>query len=170
MVTVEQYLSTEYDPDVEFVDGVLIEKSTGEYDHARLQLAIGAYLLNRESEWGIHVSTDPRTQVLPTRFRLPDVCVQSGSEPSGQILTEPPFLCIEILSKDDRADDVQEKIDEYLSFGVPWIWTVHHRKRLAYIHYAGGMQKAADGVLWTKNPELSVPLAEVWPKWTLTER
>jgi len=166
LVSVEEYLSTSYDPDLEYLDGELVERNVGEKDHGRLQALIAAYLINREAQWGICTYTDTRTQVLPARFRLPDICVVLGPETGEQIIRTPPFLSIEILSKDDRAEDIQEKIEEYLAFGVHYVWIINHRKRLAYVHTSGGITKAEGGVLRTSNPDIVVPLAEVWPKWT----
>ena len=166
LVSVEEYLSTSYDPDVEYVDGELIERNVGEKDHGRLQLLIGAYLAKHEAKWGITAYTDTRTQILPTRFRLPDLCVVLGQDEEGQILRKPPFLCIEILSKDDRAADIQEKIEEHLAFGVKYVWIINHLNRLAYVHTATGATKAEGGILKTADPEIIVPLATVWPKWT----
>ena len=103
--------------------------------------------------------------MLPTRFRLPDICVVRGREVEDQVLSKPPFLCIEILSKDDRAADIQEKIEEYLAFGVQYVWIINHRNRLAYVHTAAGATRAEGGVLKTADPDIIVPLATVWPKW-----
>ena len=166
LVSVEEYLSTSYHPDVEYVDGELVGRNVGEKDHGRLQLLIGAYLAAHESEWSITTYTDTRTQILPTRFRLPDLCVVRGPDGDDQILRTPPFLCIEILSKDDRAADIQEKIEEYLAFGVKYVWIINHRDRLAYVHTATGATRAESGVLKTADPEITVPLATIWPKWT----
>ena len=49
---------------------------------------------------------------------------------------------------------------------MKYVWIINHRRRLAYVHTATGMTKAADGVLKTADPEIVVPLATVWPKWT----
>ena len=165
MISVEEYLSTSYDPDVEYVDGELVERTGGETHHGRLECLIGSYLCKHETEWGITGYIAVRTKVLPTRFRLPDICVVLGPDGEDQILREPPFLCIEILSKDDRAADIQEKIEEYLAFGVKYIWIINHRNRLAYVHTAAGMTRAEGGILKTADPDIIVPLATVWPKW-----
>src|ERR1035438_8908962 len=101
-VTIQEYLSTSYRPDCDYVDGEVQERNVGEIDHSGLQLAIGSYFYTRRKEWGISAYTEQRVQVSPTRFRIPDVCVILG-EPTGQILREPPFICIEILSPDDRV-------------------------------------------------------------------
>jgi hypothetical protein len=34
LVSLEEYLSTSYDPDVEFVDGVLVERNVGDWLHS----------------------------------------------------------------------------------------------------------------------------------------
>jgi hypothetical protein len=33
-VSVEEYLNTSYDPDVEFVDGVLVQRNVGDWLHS----------------------------------------------------------------------------------------------------------------------------------------
>ena len=168
LVSVEQYLSTSYDPDVQYVDGELVGRNVGETDHSRLQLMIGAYLASHEQEWGISAYPECRIQILPKRFRVPDLCVVLGPETQDQIIRTPPFLCIEILSKDDRAEDIQEKIEEYLAFGVKYVWIVNRRKRLAYVHTALGMTRAEDGILKTTNPNIVVSLSAIWSKWSRT--
>lgn len=89
----------------------------GEKDQSRLQTLLAAYLVNRESEYGITAFMAQRIQISPSRFRVPDICVVLGAEPQEQIFTTPPFLCVEILSPDDRMSRIQSKIDDFLSFG-----------------------------------------------------
>jgi len=99
-------------------------------------------------------------QVKPTRFRMPDICVVAGPEPHEQILTSPPFACIAILSKDDRWSEVQERVDDYLSFGVRHVWIIDPRSRKAYLCAAEGMREVAE--LRAANPDLAIPLAAVF--------
>ena len=37
-ITVEEYLNTAYDPDMEYVDGVLVERNVGDWLHALVQV------------------------------------------------------------------------------------------------------------------------------------
>ena len=99
---------------------------------------------------------EQRVQIKPNRFRVPDVCVVAGAEPEEQILTTPPLVCIEIMSKDDRWSQMQEKIDDYLSFGVQHVWVIDPRSRKAYEFTAGGMHEVRE--LRAQNPEIVVPL------------
>src|SRR3954454_8058992 len=117
LVSINEYLSTSYRPDCDYVDGVIVERNVGEFDHSRLQTAIASYFHTRRKELGITVVTEQRVQVSPARFRIPDVCVTLGI-PDEQIFTRPPFICIEILSPDDRLSAMQEKVTDYLDMGV----------------------------------------------------
>ena len=161
MISVEEYLRTSYSPDREYLDGTVVERNLGERDHSKLQAALVSYFFTRRKQWRIHVYPEQRVQVSRTHFRIPDVCVVVGLEPEEQIFTKPPFLCIEILSPDDRAAAMQEKVDEYLAFGVRYVWVLNPRTQRAYIHTADGSHEAK-GVLTTSDPEFSVPLAEIF--------
>jgi Uma2 family endonuclease len=155
LVSVSEYLSTSYRPDCDYVDGVVLERNLGEYDHARLQLEVAAYFHARRKEWGIRVVPEQRVQVSPTRFRVPDVCVVLG-EPPEQIFKTPPFICIEILSKDDRLSGMQDRIADYLNFGVRYVWVIDPRTRKAWRCTMGAISEVSE--LRTENPEIVVPL------------
>src|SRR5438105_3704661 len=100
LVSVEEYLRTGYRPDREYIDGVIEERNLGEFDHARVQGIICGFFYAREKEWNVLAIPELRVQVKPTRFRVPDVSIVVGRGPFEQILTTPPFICIEILSKE----------------------------------------------------------------------
>jgi Uma2 family endonuclease len=162
LISVEEYLATSYRPDCDYVDGKVQERNVGEWDHSRLQLILGAYFLARQKQWGAYAAVEQRVQVKPERFRVPDVCVVLG-EPGEQILTKPPFLSIEILSPEDRMSRVEERIDDYLAMGVPYVWLLNPGTRRAYVATAAeGLREVKDGVLRTANPNFEVPLRELF--------
>ena len=116
-VSVEEYLRTSFsDGDREYVDGRIIQRNLGERDHSRVQRKVIGYFAAREQTLATYCFPAQRVQVKPTRFRVPDVCVYIGAEPAEQVFRTPPFLAVEILSKDDRAGDVAEKIKDYPRF------------------------------------------------------
>ncbi len=163
LIPVDEYLSTSYRPDRDYVDGQLLERNVGEKDHSKLQMLLSAYLHNRRDELGIHVFPEQRVQIKSTRFRVPDVCIVTGEEPQEQIFTSPPFLCVEILSKDDRMSEMQERIKDYLSFGVRYVWVIDPRTKQAYVHTSEASHQVKDAQR-TGDPEIVVPLAELFPK------
>ncbi len=57
-----------------------------------------------------------------------------GERPSGPTIRTPPFLCIEILSPSDRMSEMQERIDDYLEFGVPHVRAIYPMNRRLHLH------------------------------------
>ncbi len=161
MVSVEEYFSTSYSPDCDFVDGQLVDRNAGEWDHSELQLALGSYLLGIRKTNGFYVATEPRVQVSPTRFRIPDICVVLNRRPTTAVFREPPFLCIEILSAEDRASRVRQKIGDYLSLGVQYVWVIDPKTMEASIYSSSGVWEAKDGILFTKDPAITVSLPDL---------
>jgi len=158
LVTPEEYLASSYRPDREYLEGELLERNAGEWDHSQLQARLIVYLSQLSTSEQIHVVPEQRVQVRHSRFRVPDVCVVAGPEPREQILTSPPFLCIEILSRDDRMTEMQERIDDYLQFGVRYVWILDPRVKRAFVFTAKGSQPALES-LQTAEPFLTVPLS-----------
>ncbi len=157
-VSVFDYLHTAYRPDVDYVDGDIEERNLGEYDHARLQGLIYAYLLTREKQWGTITLPEQRVQLSPTRFRVPDITVVRERPKTG-IITEPPILCIEILSPEDTHKRLRARIDDYLGFGVPFVWVIDPEDRRGWVYTPEGAREAPGGVL--SAGDISVPLAEL---------
>ena len=83
-------------------------------------------------------------------------------KPRDRIFSTPPFIAIEILSREDRMSRVRKKIDEYLAFGVTYVWLVDPEERRADVYTASGFYEAKDGVLRTEDPAIEVPLAELF--------
>ncbi|MBI4875463.1 MAG: Uma2 family endonuclease [Acidobacteria bacterium] len=162
LVSVGEYLATVYDPDRDYVDGETVERNMGETEHGGLQAALTGWLYANRKRLGIHVFTETRVQVKPARFRIPDICISSGARPSERILTTPPFLCIEILSPEDRVGRMHERIDDYLSMGVRFVWLIDPASRRGWVYTSEEIREAKDGVLRTAGPDIAVPIAELF--------
>ena len=162
LISVEEYLATSYRPDCDYVDGHIEERNLGEWDQADLQTAVAAYFRMRSKKWGIRTVVEQRVQVSPTRFRIPDVTIILG-DPDGKILRKPPFICIEILSPEDRLKRVQTRIQDYLAMGVRYVWLLDPETRQVYV--ATGVEpfhEFTGEVLTTANPALEIPLREIF--------
>jgi Uma2 family endonuclease len=159
-VSVEEYLSTVYEPDCEYVEGELIERNVGESDHSALQGILIGMLLGQRRAAGVHIFPELRVQVAARRFRVPDITVTTRKI-NGRILREPPFLCIEILSPEDRASRVLVKINDYFSFGVRYVWVIDPEEKAAWSYTSDG-KRESETVLTTDSPRLTLNLAEVF--------
>jgi Uma2 family endonuclease len=161
LIPVEEYLRTVYRPDCDYVDGEVVERNWGERDHGRLQLRLGAYFLARQAQWNTYAIVEQCVQVRPGKFRVPDVCVVLGST-QEQVLTTPPFLCVEILTPEDRMSRLQERIDDYFAMGVANVWVVDPARRCAFYATAAGDLHRVTDALRTNDPVLEIPLSEIF--------
>jgi Uma2 family endonuclease len=153
-VPLEEYLATHYQPDREYVDGVVEERNLGEYDHARLQTKIDGWFDRHEREWGIRVVVEQRMRARATRFRIPDVAVFLHDQAIEQVFTHPPLIAIEVLSPCDTLRSIEAKVNDYLDFGVGHIWIVDPEGPKSWI--------ATRGQLTEGGPRLEVPGTPVY--------
>jgi Uma2 family endonuclease len=107
----------------------------------------------------IVVVTEQRVPVKPERFRVPDILAVRAPAAATPIVEHPPLLCIEILSRDDHRQDMQERIDDYPAFGVPCVWVLNPRTRHGYVYTSEGMREAKDGILRVAGSAIAGPVA-----------
>jgi len=157
LISTSEYLNTSYRPDQELLEGLLVERNVGEYDHSNLQGALVTWMRQRQREWNVRVLPEQRIQVSSTRFRVPDICVVSREQDVEPVFTKPPLLCIEVLSKDDTLRSMQERVDDYLAFGVGHIWVLDPVKRRAYVCVHGDFREPEGQVL--EIPQLPIRIA-----------
>jgi Uma2 family endonuclease len=159
-ISVDEYLHTMYHPDCDYVDGMVEERNLGEVDHGLAQLRLGHFFMGLFRQTGLLPMTEVRMQTSATRLRIPDVAVTRG-KPKEQILTEPPLLCIEILSPEDRMSRMNLRIQEYLDFGVPVVWLVDPAERRVWVYRKTGMKEATDSVS-LDGTDITVPFSEIF--------
>ncbi len=160
LIPVSEYLGQTYDPDREYIEGIIQERNVGEINHSDAQSALNAYI--RFEFPGFWCGVEVRVQVKADRYRIPDVTVVRGGKPTGRIICAPPELAIEILSPDDRAGDVQDKIDDYLGFGVGCVWVIRPETGRAWMHDREGSHEPKDGVLRNAAGDIAVPLSAIF--------
>lgn len=127
LISAEQYLHTSFEHDAEFVNGRIVERPMPTWEHACVQGFLTEELRAIGRRLGLLAVPEQRVKTRPDRFRIPDVCVVA-ERPAGpfgrRIVTTPPHLCVEILSPEDTAVEAMQKVREYLSFGVEWVWVI----------------------------------------------
>ena len=158
-VAVETYLRTTYSPDCEYVDGELLERKVGERPHSLVQSNLVFSIRTRYQQ--LRVWPEQRVQVSPNRFRIPDVSVTIG-DPGTDVFHTPPLVVIEILSKDDSMSLLQEKIDDYLAFGVANVWVIDPRNRRAYVCEPSVIRIVTGDAFEVSEPPIRLPLAELF--------
>jgi Uma2 family endonuclease len=126
-IPVGEYLTSVYDPDVDYVDGELEHRYVDERDHSRVQRRVVRLL--DVSKWFVTVGA--RIRISPTRYRVPDICVYER-EPKELAFGTAPWIVVEILSPEDRMTRMQRKLEDYYTGGCPNIWILDPWIRKAY--------------------------------------
>ena len=146
LTSLDAYLNMSYRPDREYLDGEIVERSMGKWQHARVQALLTIWFGQHESLWRVQTATEWRTRVAETRVRIPDlVLVPTGLQPD--ILDEPPILVVEILSPGDTYADTQMRARDYLLMGVKTIWIIDPETRSG---------RVCTGASWTQTERLEV--------------
>ncbi|MGO9256321.1 MAG: Uma2 family endonuclease [Bryobacteraceae bacterium] len=158
LISVEEYLNTSYDPDVEYVDGVLVERNVGDWLHSLIQRNVIIALSRKYPH--VYAVPELRSRTRDTRYRLPDVCVLLAP-PATEYLLDAAFVAIEILSKDDRMSALLEKLKEYAAKGTPHIWVIDPRLKQMYTFRQNCLAEV-EGDLVTDDPRLELTREEVF--------
>lgn len=67
----------------------------------------------------------------------------------------PPTVAIEIVSPEDRHDDLMEKLEEYRAFGVPNVWLADPQRRSLQVFDSSGLREVPSLTLPEYNFEVT---------------
>jgi Uma2 family endonuclease len=143
LLSIDEYLSTSYHPDADYVDGEIEERNLGKYPHSKIQSLIHFVLMLNRDAWGIDAIVEQRIRVSPSRVRVCDVAVLQADTPYEDVTATPPLLCIEILSPEDRFSRAEIVLADYFAMGVPNIWLIDPIRQDAFV-YDGTALRVAD--------------------------
>jgi Uma2 family endonuclease len=102
----------------------------------------------------------------PDTIRGPDVSyVQAKRIPPAGIPEGfwdlAPDLAVEVVSPNETAEDVREKVRDFLHAGTPLIWTIYPRTREVIVH-------TPDGLARTFSPGDTLVFPDILPGFTCT--
>jgi Uma2 family endonuclease len=129
----------------ELVDGRLVEVPMGAESsfvagelHYRLRSYLGTQPIGKALPGDIGFRCFPHR---PRLLRKPDASFIAAGRLPGNLLPKgdiriAPDLAVEVVSPNDLAEAVQEKIDDYLAAGVRLIWIIYPTQRTATVYSA----------------------------------
>lgn len=127
----------------ELIDGVLLEKAMGTYESFLAGLLvrwIGNFVAEQDS--GIVLPPDGMLRLSPGLVRIPDVSfISRGRLPGGKVPRDPiadlvPDLAVEVVSKSNTTEEMQQKLEDYLTAGVRLVWYVYPLTRSVRVYTA----------------------------------
>jgi Uma2 family endonuclease len=127
----------------EVVDGRVVEKTAGAFEleiaailHQHLGMFVSARRIGRaviEMTFRIDQTRDLQ--------RRPDVAFVSHARwpvgrraPDVTVWDIAPDLAVEVVSKTNAADDVQQKTHDYFKAGVTRVWVIYPRQQEVYVY------------------------------------
>ena len=69
LISVDEYLTTAYRPDCDYVNGMIEERNLGQREHALLQSRIPIWFWEHRAKLRMRAATDWRIRVAPQRYR-----------------------------------------------------------------------------------------------------
>jgi hypothetical protein len=81
--------------------------------------------------------------------------------PNEPVFTSPSYLYVEVMSPEDTMAGLQDRVDEYLKFGVPNIWVLDPWKHRGWRVTEAGWATATDGIMRTADGKVAMPLQDV---------
>jgi Uma2 family endonuclease len=162
LVSVPEYLSKTFEPDCDYVDGALVERNGGTKDHSTLQFRVALWFHERAQELEVSAFVELRVRVNERRFRIPDVCVMAHPVPEEQVVTVPPYVCIEILSPEDNFRTMQDRFDDYLTMGAANVWLLDPASRRGWSITRAGHTEALDGMMRSTDGRVTLPIADLY--------
>jgi Uma2 family endonuclease len=159
-VTFDEYMSTSYSPDCEYIDGMVVERNVGQGKHAYTQSTLLLKLTQLMEKRRI-VLVEQRVRISAMRVRIPDVCVVEELE---EVVTKAPLLCVEVLSPDDRWNRVIASVSDYQTMGVTCVWVIDPYQMKAWTFESENPPvEVKDGRLSARSLGVEVRLADVLP-------
>ena len=136
---------SEYEPEI--VRGEVVERAMPDTTHAQLTIQVAFTFQPAVESGALWLGNDLRVRTSAGNLRLVDI-IGYRTRPTVRLPENPPVVTVEILSPDDRFDDVFEKCEEYRAWGVENVWVVEPRRHRLCVY--------RDGELHSQ-PDLSLP-------------
>ena len=129
IITADEFLRMPENRGAELVDGRIVEKNMGNESSwlgSEILIRIGVFVRERMlgrvygSENGLRIWAD-----RPNHVRKPDVTfVRNAGRPVKGWQSVVPDLVVEVVSPNDEAEELEQKLGEYRAAGIPLIWVV----------------------------------------------
>jgi Uma2 family endonuclease len=124
--------------------------------HGVIALEIGYHVLHFVKQHQLGYATSAETGFIlatdPTTVHAPDVGFVAKARLSGPIPQKyfplAPDLAVEVVSPSDTAQDIRERVRDFLKAGTRLVWVVYPESRTVDVYRSDGMQVVEiDGVL-----------------------
>lgn len=133
----------------ELDEGVLIEMSPAGGKHGGIANTFSSFIWNFVRQYKLGYVTAAETGYILFRnpngndiVRAPDVgYVRADRLPDGlpdEYIPLAPDLAVEVMSPNDKAEEIQAKVNQYLKYGTRLVWVAYPASQTVVIHTVSG--------------------------------
>jgi Uma2 family endonuclease len=171
-ITAEQLMELPEVPGKRFelVNGELVEMSPAGAEHTGIMFKLAQRLDTFVSQHDLGVVLPEGLGFVlrrePDLVREPDVSFVVAARVPDEGLPKgywdgPPTLAIEVVSPNDRADDIQERVQDYLEAGSKQVWVLWPRRRSVTVY-------SPDGTTPELGPDATLDGGDILPGFRVT--
>ncbi len=158
LLSIDEYLRTNYHPDADYVDGEIEKRNLGEYSYNTNQGLIYFTFKLNETAWQTDVVNQQRIRINANRVRVCDVAVLRSDDPHEEVTSTAPLICMEILSPEDRFARAKSVLADYFALGVPNIWLIDPIRRDAFTYDGAALHTVSAGKLTVRDTPIELDL------------
>jgi Uma2 family endonuclease len=145
LLTIDDYAALDEPAGVryELSNGKLIVTPSASHFHNKIRdrVTVRIYAFPELENYG-EVTSETDVKLVGEVVRRPDVAFIRKERLEGVDVDQSPLpiapdLVIEIISKNDRADDLMLKVSQYLQAATKAVWLMYPNTRLAYRYVTG---------------------------------
>lgn len=143
-------------------------------EHGHFAMSLGAFMYMYASENRLGLVFAAETGFVleqnPDTVRAPDTGFVRADRLTAPLTDKyfpgAPDLAVEVVSPNDRADEVQDKVQEWLSHGTQLVWVIEPKTRTVTVYRPDGTANVlqADDTLDGEDvlPDFQFPLQRLW--------
>jgi Uma2 family endonuclease len=120
----------------ELIDGTLVRKAVGFYEsYIAVQIAMLLSQFVAERNLGVVAGEAGMLQIFPDEVRIPDVSfisherLKNSGFPDEAAPHMAPDLAVEVISRGNTRQEMDQKLSEYFEAGTKAVWYVYPKKR-----------------------------------------
>lgn len=127
----------------ELIDGRIVMMSPAGGEHGFIELftlgsELAVFVRQRKIGWVLGGEVGIYIRRNPDRIRAADIAFSSKErlphKPRKGFMEVAPELVVEVISPDDRWEEVRQKLEDYFSIGVQRIWVVEPENRAVLVY------------------------------------
>ena len=152
---------------LEFLDGELIQLPPAKLKHVHVARRIQILLMRALEKAGGAATLGEVYHETGYKFARrawlqPGVSIPHRDQPSGDYFESAPALAVEVISKSNRADQMDRKVKIYLTNGGVEVWLVYPKTRRVWVYRAGHAEEFQTVLRSSLLPGLEIDLTQLF--------